>query len=305
MAVPPTLRQLRFLVALSDQLHFGKAADACFVTQSTLSSGIKDMEDQLGAQLVERTKRKVMMTPLGARMVVKARAVLADVDSLTRMAEEAAQPFVGDLTFGVIPTIGPYVLPGFMAAARKKYPDLRLYLKEEQTDRLLAEITKGDVDVGLLAFPIDIPDTLDSEIVGFDEFSFACAKGHPMAVADEIPRSAITGEDLLLLEDGHCLRDHALGACSANAAQKARGNTFQATSLPTLIQMVEAGLGFTLVPNMAVKSGAIDKRRICVRPISGKAPGRSLGLVWRSTDHRADEFQALAEMLRELLASVA
>lgn len=306
MAAQPTLRQLRFLVALADHLHFGKAADACFVTQSTLSSGLMDLEELLDAQLVERTKRKVMMTPLGLEVVERARRVLQDVDALAEVASEGHDPLDGKLTLGVIPTIGPYLLPGLLSRSKKSFPSLRLYLREEQTADAIDNLVKGVLDVAVLAFPIDTPDTLEWVEIGYDPFHVVCARSHPMAAEGPIARHQVTGEDLLLLEDGHCLRDHALGACSLAAGQKAQSTNFQATSLPTLIQMVDAGLGFTLVPDMAVRAGAIDRRRLCVREIArsdkAKNLGRTVGLVWRKTDHRAAAFRKLADLMQDVLA---
>jgi len=306
MAAQPTLRQLRFLVAIADHLHFGKAAEACFVTQSTLSSGLMDLEAQLGAQLVERTKRKVMMTPLGDEVAERARTILQDVNALADFATQAQDPLTGSLTLGVIPTIGPYLLPGLLAGSKTTFPELKLYLREEQTTDCEDHLIKGTLDLAVLAFPIDLPEALTWVEVGYDPFHLICSNRHDMASDKPINRAAINGEDLLLLEDGHCLRDHALGACSLAAGQKARSTNFQATSLSTLIQMVDAGLGFTLIPDMAVRGGAIDRRRLCVREIVGadeaRTLGRTVGLAWRKTDHRAESFSRFAELMRQVLA---
>lgn len=306
MAAQPTLRQLRFLVAIADHLHFGKAAEACFVTQSTLSSGLMDLEAQLGTQLVERTKRKVMMTPLGEEVADRARTILHDVSALADFASQSQDPLMGSLTLGVIPTIGPYLLPGLLAHSKQAFPDLKLYLREEQTADCEAHLIRGTIDLAVLAFPIDLPETLTWVEVGYDPFHVVCSAKHDMASEKPINRAAISGEDLLLLEDGHCLRDHALGACSLAAGQKARSTNFQATSLSTLIQMVDAGLGFTLIPDMAVQAGAIDRRRLCVREIAGadkaRNLGRTVGLVWRKTDHRAESFEKFAGLMRKVLS---
>lgn len=300
MTALPSTRQLRYLVALADQLHFGKAADACFVTQSTLSASIKDLETLLGATLVERTRRTVMLTPLGDEVVGRARAILRDVDDLVDVASAAGEPLSGRLRLGVIPTIGPYLLPRVLPALRDAHPALRLYLREDQTAGLLERLGGGELDVLLLAFPY-ATGKLATHLFAADPFWLAFPRGHAFREFDSIERAGLAGETLLLLEDGHCLRDHALSLCASAAAE--RPDAFQATSLATLVQMVDNGLGVTLLPKMAIDAGVTRGTRVSVRPIAAPAEGREIGLAWRASSSRGDEFRVLANYFRDELAT--
>ncbi len=300
MTALPSTRQLRYLVALADRLHFGKAADACFVTQSTLSASIKDLETLLGATLVERTRRSVMLTPLGDEVVGRARAILRDVDDLVDAAGAAGEPLSGPLRLGVIPTIGPYLLPRVLPALRDAHPALRLYLREDQTAGLIERLGGGELDVLLLAFPY-ATGKLATHLFADDPFWLAFPRGHRFRQFDAVGRAALAGETLLLLEDGHCLRDHALSLCASAAAERA--GAFQATSLATLVQMVDNGLGVTLLPKMAIDAGVTRGTRVSVRPIEAPAEGRKIGLAWRASSSRGDEFRLLAGYFRDELAT--
>jgi LysR family hydrogen peroxide-inducible transcriptional activator len=212
MGALPTLRQLRYLVALDDYRHFGRAAEACAATQSTLSAGLQELEATLGASLVERTKRRVLMTPLGDEVVVRARRLLRDAEEIGALARSAGEPLSGPLRLGVIPTVGPYLLPKVMPYLRTVHPNLRLYLREDLTARLLARLGDGDLDLVLLALPYRA-DEFEFESLFDDPFVLACPPGHSLATDVSIPNSLAIEEDLLLLEEGHCLREHALAAC--------------------------------------------------------------------------------------------
>lgn len=295
-AVLPTLRQLRYLVTVAETLHFGKAAEACHVTQSTLSAGIRDLEDLLGVVLIERTsRRKVVLTPLGEDLVARAREILADAEALVAAARAGAEPLAGDLRLGVIPTIGPYVLPRAIPEVRRAYPDLRLYLREEQTARLLEDLDAGRIDAGLLALPYDIGDLAVRELWQ-EDVVVALPAGHALARAKAISDGALEGADLLMLEDGHCLRGHALQACGL---RKPRDNeVFQATSLNTLVQMVASGLGVTLLPRSAVGAEVPSGTGVVVRELENAHPARTIALVWRRANPRARDFHLLADILR-------
>lgn len=298
----PTLKQLRYLVAVAETRHFGRAAEACFVTQSTLSAGIQELESTLGATLVERTKRRVMLTPLGAEIAERARAILSQAEDLAALAGAAGKPLTGLLRLGAIPTIGPYLLPRVLPALRRAYPDLQLYLREDQTARLLEQLAGGHLDVALLALPFDVGD-LETRVIGEDRFWVACPPGHRLVNQPQVDAADLAGEHLLLLEDGHCLRDHALAACRLRDAGKA--GEFQATSLYTLVEMVAAGFGLTLLPGLAVESGLMKDCEVALRPLSGPGAGRQIALAWRRSSPRRAEFDLLARALAGPLAEAA
>ncbi len=292
----PSPQQLRYLVALADHGHFGRAANACAVTQSTLSAGLIALERQLDAAILERgqaTKRPVF-TPLGLELVRRARTALAALEAVTETAGAARDPLTGPLRLGVIPTIGPFLLPRLMPALRSAFPRLRLWLREDLTERLLAGLEAGRLDLLLLALPH--AGALDTAPVAEDPFLAALPRGHHLAARESVPVSALTGERLLLLEDGHCLRAHATAACGLPSGWGAADSEgFAATSLHTLVQMVAGGLGVTLLPRLAVTGGVLSGAPVEVRPLEGTAtPGRSLALAWRPRSPRAAEFRALA-----------
>lgn len=301
----PTLKQWRYLVALAEIRHFGKAAEACFVTQSTLSAGIQELETQLGAALVDRTKRKVVLTPLGEELAGRAREMLAEAENMVLLARAAAAPLTGPLRLGVIPTVAPFLLPKVLPALRRRFPDLRLYLREDLTARLIDQLQAGKLDLLLLALPYE-GGALDTMELFDDDFLFACRRDHALAQQAQVKLDDLADTTLLLLEDGHCLRDHALAACRLPPSPRRDG--FAATSLHTLIQMVDSGLGVTLLPRLALDAGMLRGTDVVTRPLgiesrgrSGKAAGsgaaRQIGLAWRRGTQRAKEFRLLGETL--------
>ncbi|SBV99224.1 Hydrogen peroxide-inducible genes activator [uncultured Alphaproteobacteria bacterium] len=296
MKLIPTLRQLQYLVAVADHRHFGRAADSCFVTQSTLSSGIQDLESILDCRLIERgTRRQVMLTPLGEDIVERARALLRDAEALAEVAETGRRPLAGRLRLGVIPTIGPYFLPRALPAVRSAYPDLKLYLREDQTARLVDGLHAGRLDCAVLATPYDLGD-LASLPLGADHLLVAVPAQHPYAGKGAIAPADLETEDMLMLEDGHCLREHSLDACAGHVLKA--NEAVQATSLGTLVQMVANGLGITLIPEMAVPTEAYAGSGVVARRFVAPEPSRGIALVWRASSPRKKEFELLAEVLR-------
>ena len=291
MKALPTLKQLRYLVALADHGHFGQAAEACFVTQSTLSSGIQELETLLGAPLAERTRRTVMLTPLGERMVEQAHNVLRMAEDMVDMAHMQQGIHAGEIRLGVIPTIGPYALPKALPNIKAAYPNLKVYLMEDQTARLLKQLRKGGVDAVLLALPYPM-EGVDTEVIAEDKFQLACPPGHPLANKKFISDDDLASEPLMLLADGHCLREHALAACHLEGRTRMEG--FEATSLLTLVQMVASGLGLTLLPQLAINAGLTAGLDIALVPLEDDSPARQIGLAWRSSSFRAEELRKFA-----------
>ncbi len=297
----PTLRQLRHLTALADQRHFGRAADACLLTQSSLSASIRELESILGRVLVERTRRSVMVTPLGLEVVARARKVLAGVEDLADRVAASHGPLRGRLRLGVIPTISPFLLPRVLPALRKAHPGLKLYLREETSAALLRKLAAGQLDGALLAFPFETPG-METNIFADDPFWVAFPRGHAFDGKERLSPADLKSEDPLLLEEGHCLRDHALLATGAAAGGAAEGR-FAGTSLHTLVQMVDNGLGLTLLPKMAVDAGITKGTRVRVRPLEGKGTSRRIGLAWRPTFPGKGDFALLAGFFRDELAT--
>ncbi len=296
----PTLRQLRFLVAVTERRHFGAAAVDCHVSQSTLSAAILELEDNLGVKLLERTKRSVMPTAIGLDLAEKARSLLRRAEELVEAAEAARDPASGPLQLGVIPTVGPFIAPKIMPVLHRAFPDLKIYLREEQTARLLARLDSGKLDAAIIAlpFPCEGLETMD---LGADRFFVVCPEGHRLCQLQSIGPGDLAGEDLLLLEDGHCMRDHALAACSLEGARRNSG--FQGTSLHTLVQMAANGLGVTFAPEMALQSGLLRGLELTPVPMREGAPERRIALAWRQTSSRKPLFRRLGESLREALAN--
>ncbi|SFJ85231.1 hydrogen peroxide-inducible genes activator [Celeribacter neptunius] len=291
----PSLRQLRFLVALSEELHFGRAAEACFVTQSTLSTGIQELEDILGAPVAERSKRSVLMTPLGEELAARARVMLAEAQDMVELAQSQSGTLRGTLKLGTIPTVGPFLFPRLLPRLRQDYPDLRLYMREELTEHLIAGLRAGRLDVILIALPFETGD-LEIESLFEDDYQLATAPGHRLISGRAIGGPDLDDETLLLLERGHCLQRHALSAFPESHAKQ--DETFAATSLPTLVAMVEEGLGITLLPQLAIDAGVTRNTEIELTPLFGTKP-REVVLAWRKSSARSADFHRLAGLLRE------
>jgi LysR family hydrogen peroxide-inducible transcriptional activator len=300
MVTPPSLQQLRFLCALAEQCHFGRAAESCAVTQSTLSGGIKELEARLGVTLFERSHRHVLPTPLGKEIATRAQRLLVDAEELVGLARNAHEPLSGPLRFGVIPTVGPYVLPSLLLHLATELPKLKLYVREAQTAVLLDKLAAGELDILLAAVPYELGDVEAMEIAE-DPIVVAMPCNHPLVRQSVVSRDDLAREQLLMIEDGHCLRTHSLQAC--RIVDPVRNEVFQATSLRTLIQMVAAELGITLMPQIAVESELTSSRNVVVRPLSPHKPFRTLVLAWRSTSSRGDEFRLLGNLIRECLTS--
>lgn len=291
----PTIKQLQYLVALHEHGHFGKAAEACFVTQSTLSAGLRELETLIGVTLVERNRRVVRFTALGERIVEKARRVLREAEELGDMVRAAGKPLSGDLRMSVIPTIAPFLLPRILPRLRRDWPDLKLYLREETSGAACESLNHGRADCVLLALPYACGD-VESETL-FEDRLFVAYPGN------ELPPETVTPETidekrLLLLEDGHCLKDHALSAC--NRPELRANAAMLGTSLHTLVQMVDNGLGVTMLPEMAIEANILANTGITARPLVAAHPSRSIALAWRKASPRGKEFELLANVLREV-----
>ena len=294
MVNQPTIRHLRHLMALQDHGHFGRAAEACHVTQSTLSASIKELESVLQASLVDRTKRRVILTPVGIETVERARRILKEVEDLVNFATASREPLSGIIRMGTIPTVGPYLLPKVLPSLRETYSSLKLYLVEDLTHRLIDSLHRGQLDVVLLALPYDCG-AAETVILFDDPFVVGLPRSHPLAKQVSIKPQRLWRENLLLLKDGHCLRDHALAACHLAD----RRLVFEATSLPTLVQMVDNGLGTTLLPVLAINAGLLIGTNLVTRPLLGDKPMRKIGLIWRDHTARRKEFCLLAKELSE------
>ena len=292
----PTLRQLAYLVELSARLNFRVAAEAQFVTQSTLSAGIKELETVLGVQLVERDNRNVRLTAIGENVVARAKELLASATDLAEAARAATRPLSGPLRLGAIPTIAPYLLPRVLPALRRAYGDLKLYLREDVTKVLLERLRAGGLDVALIALPFDTGDLYLRELFR-DDFSLVTREADRAAGNKGIALRKVDTGDMLLLEEGHCLRDHVIAACGPR-----RGTwetRVEATSLTTLIQMVEGGLGTTLLPGITLEAGILKGTRLVARRFAPPVPSRTLALVARRTSPRRRDADLLADFLVE------
>ncbi len=294
----PSLKQLRHLIGVADFRHFGRAAEACFITQSSLSASIKELETLLGKILIERTRRSVMLTPLGKDVVARSRKVLVDVEQIVDLVDAAGPPLSGPLRLGVIPTIAPFALPRILPALRKSYSDLKLFIREDQSARLIDGLAAGELDLILLAFPYPAVG-LEIRLMGEDPFLAAFPEGHRFENKKSLSGADLEGEELLLLEEGHCLRDQAMSAC--RLAGEVTSAEFQATSLNTLAQMVDNGLGLTLLPKMAVDAGLTKATKIKTRPIVGKGFFRQIGFAWRPASSRKEEFSLFTDFFQERL----
>ena len=289
----PTLRQLQYFLALTETEHFGRAAERCFVSQSAFSNAIRELETQLGAELVDRTNRSVTITATGQEVAVQARLVLRDVEDLVETARGPVEPLTGELRLGVIPTIAPFILPVALPKLREAYPQLVLLLTEDQTDRVYRRLMDGELDVLLLALPWEMRGVEKLELFN-DAFCLACREGTTRVDPENYRFSRLDADSILLLEDGHCLRDHALAACKIGATEKVC--RFGASSLLTLIEMVDADLGITYLPEMAHGSALLRNTRVRLWPI-GESSYRTIGLVWRKGSRRIEEFRLLGKFL--------
>ena len=291
----PTLKQLQYLVALHEHGHFGHAAGACFVSQSTLSKGLLDLETLLGVMLVERTKRSVRFTPLGTAVVAKAHRLLREAEELSDMVHSAGQPLSGEVRMSVIPTIAPFLLPRMLPRLRRERPSLKLFLREEPSAAAMESLHHGRSDCVLLALPFPTGE-VEKETIELDALYVAFPKDDPRDPPAEIDPARIDETRLLLLEDGHCLKEHALAACNRPGLRASA--TMIGTSLHTLVQMVDHGLGLTMLPEMALDAGILNGTNVVARPLKSANANREIALVWRKNSPRGDEFRLLAEELR-------
>ncbi|KQM19209.1 LysR family transcriptional regulator [Sphingomonas sp. Leaf24] len=289
----PTLKQLQYLVALHDAGHFGRAAEASFVTQSTLSAGIRELETLIGVVLVERTRRVVRFTPLGESIVLKARKVLREAEELTDMARAAGRPLSGEMRMSVIPTIAPFLLPRLLPRLRRDYPDLKLFLREEPSAAACEGLHHGRTDCVLLALPYGCGEVEVAPL--FEDRLLLAVPGNDSGDTAPLVADDIDPERLLLLEDGHCLKDHALRACEQ---PELRGQAMMmGTSLHTIVQMIDNGLGTTMLPQMAIDAGILEHTGVTARPIESKNAQRRIALVWRRASPRERDFRLLADVL--------
>ncbi len=289
------LRDLRYLVALADERHFGKAAERCYVSQPTLSAQIRKLEEYLGVPLVERQPKRVSITPAGAKIVERARRVLQEADAIVELAKTDRDPLGGALKVALIPTVGPYLLPHIVRRLKRALPRLKLLLYEYQTAPLLEKLRDGEIDMGILAVPVAM-DGLEAAELYEEPFMLAVPADHPLADRERVTAQDLHGEPLLLLEDGHCLRDQALEVCSRVGAQESQD--YRATSLETLRQMVAAGHGITLLPELAAASPVGAARGLRIKPFVKPAPARTIGAVWRKSTTRGPAIEAIANAIR-------
>ena len=289
------LRDLKYLIALADLRHFGKAADACFVSQPTLSTQVRKLEEELGVTLVERAPRKVMLTPTGQDVVQRARRIVADVEQMREAARRSKDPESGSLRLGVFPTLGPYLLPHVVPQLRERFPQLELLLVEEKSDVLLQRLREGRLDAALLALPVH-DEQLHAEFLFDEPFVLAAPRGHELTSRASLGVDELSDETLLLLEDGHCLRDQALDVCRLSGAHEKSG--FRATSLETLRQMVAAGVGVTLLPALSVRAPVVQPANVRLVKFRKPEPSRRIALVWRKS-------AALDAFLHALAATIA
>ncbi|MEM7700734.1 MAG: LysR substrate-binding domain-containing protein [Pseudomonadota bacterium] len=291
----PTIKQLQYLVALHESKHFGRAADASFVSQSTLSAGIRELESLLGVTLVERSRRVVRFTSLGEQVVAKANRLLREAEELSDLVQAAGKPLSGQLRMSVIPTIAPFVLPRLLPRLKKERPDLQLMLREETSQDAIESLQHGRSDCVLLALPFDTGD-VEFEHISDDRLFVAFPKDDPRDPPASIAPDTIDQGRLLLLEDGHCLRDHALAAC--NRSELRASAAMIGTSLHTLVQMVDNDLGLTMLPEMAIEAGILTGTDVVARPVQSDTAKREIALVWRKNSPREADFRLLAEELR-------
>ncbi len=290
------LKDLRYLVAVADTHHFGEAARRCFVSQPTLSAQILKLEGYLGVQLIERQPRRAILTEAGGQIVARARRIIEASEEVVTLARSYRDPLAGQLRIALLPTIGPYLLPRVTPAIRKSLPQLTLLLYEYQTAPLLAKLHGGELDLGILALPVEL-DGLEARELYEEPFEVALPAEHPLAKRTAVRLGELEHEQLLLLEEGHCLRDQALAVCSRAGMHE--NADFRATSLETLRQMVAAGAGVTLLPELAVRGAYGNARGVAIRPLARPVPTRHIGAVWRATSARRRAIDAVCKLMSE------
>ena len=294
----PSLKHLHYLVNVHKYQHFGEAAKACYVSQSTLSSGIAALENLLGVRLIERDNKKILFTPLAEEVVRQARQILLSVEELTEQVEYYARPFGGTLKLGVIPTIAPFLIPQILMMIKQEFPDLKVFVREDQSEQVLSQLKEGELDLVLLALPYPASG-VDMKSFYKDRFYFAQHKDSQLNTETiKADFSNLKDNSLLLLEDGHCMRDHALSACHLDRSEKI--NSFAATSLHTLVQMVNNDLGVTFLPEMAIAAGILNNTDIEISPLADRENDyREIGFAWRSQSNRKDEFEQLYQLVKK------
>ena len=297
----PTLRQLQFLTALADHGSFSRAAEACLVAQPTLSAAIKEIESLVGVALVERAGRTSRLTSAGEIAVERARRILASAEELVINAKEAGAPLTGLFRLGAIPTIAPFILPETLKHLRAEYPALQLYLREDKTAYLLDALRARTLDAAIIALPWQTRG-VETLALGEDPFLMACPNGHALANKSELHPQDMTNEDVLLLEEGHCMRGHALSVCALPGIE--RLDDLAATSLQTMVQMVSGGMGISLIPNIAVKSGITSGIGVSVVPFSDEVPSREIAIAWRSGSSRKSEAHLIGGILQRVLRAL-
>lgn len=296
------LRDLRYLVAVADHRHFGRAAEACFVSQPTLSTQIKKLERELGVELIERNPRQILLTDVGEQVVDRARRVLRETDNIRDIARRAEDPESGSLRVGLFPTLAPYLLPHVVPSLHQRFPNLELLLVEEKTGVIIDQLRSGQLDVGILALPV-AEEHFHCEPLFSEDFVLAVPATHPLAgTADAVDSSVLRDEHVLLLEEGHCLRDQALAVCQLSGAAERSG--FRATSLETLRQMVASGVGVTLLPSLAVQPPVPASPDLAMVSFTEPVPRREIAMFWRPSSPYADVLPALAEIIRDLTPGV-
>jgi len=296
MTALPSLRQLRYFVAIAQELNFTRAAEICFVGQSTLSAGLKELEDGLGVRLVERDRQNVALTPVGLEILDRAKAILAASEDLVEYADAAGKPLAGTIRLGVIPTIAPFLLPNVLPDIRTRCPSLKIALREDLTANLLTRLAEHQLDFILIALPYETSGLLVQKLFD-DEFWLVAREDDPALKGKEIHLPAKMAERLLLLEEGHCLREHTLQACKRSDIRKADG--MEATSLLTLLQMVDSGMGIALLPEMAVRGGLLNGTSLVARPLAPPAPKRVIALLARSSTAHLEEFKIFSDCIQE------
>jgi LysR family hydrogen peroxide-inducible transcriptional activator len=298
----PTLRQLQYLSLLAQHGSFSRAAEAAHVTQPTLSAGVQELERVLGAPVVDRGRSGIILTAAGAEAVTRARAILTATEDLVQACQGAAQPLEGRLRLGVIPTVAPFLLPAALPRLKARFPKLRLFLREDLTHRLIADLKAGLLDATLIALPYDTSG-LEVAHVSHDALLAALPRDHPLAKGASVAAERLNAHELILLEDGHCLRDHALTACGLGPQKHMQEEGFAATSLGTLVQMVGSGLGVSFLPAMAVAAGLADMAQVAVRPLDPDITSREIVVAWRAGSTRGHEARLLADLFGESVAS--